>query len=91
MWSAFRKQNIQSEKVYFSLGSRGVARVARPTPLIFRPNSPPPLPPSSKGLDPLLYLTTKFCCPVRFASILTNKLSPGLRLEGLQVLPDFTL
>ena len=44
MWSAFRKQNIQSEKVYFSLGSREGARVARPTPLIFRPNSPPPPP-----------------------------------------------
>ena len=43
MWSAFRKQNIQFEKVYFSFGSRGGARVARPTPLIFRPNSPPPV------------------------------------------------
>ena len=30
MWSAFRKQNIQSEKVYFSFGSRGVAWVAHP-------------------------------------------------------------
>ena len=103
MWSAFRKQNVQCEKVYFSGKSGGGARpplfldqtearknVFRPPPPYLRVwMTPPPL--SPEGLDSPLYLTTKFCCPVRFASILTNKLSPGLRLEGLQVLPDFTL
>ena len=68
--------------------------VFRPPPALSQGlDHPPPPPPalSPEGLDSPLYLTTKFCCPVRFASILTNKLSPGLRLEGLQVLPDFTL
>ena len=107
MWSAFRNQNVQSEVYFSGKPEEGqgppyfysklrpektfLERPIRPPPPYLRVWMTPPPSPSSEGLDSPLYLTRKFCCPVRFASILTNKLSPGWRLEGLQVLPDFTL